>query len=145
MEMTRRTFTLAGLALPIVYATPLEANMSQLNIARILEAWNAPDEETRRSIVEATTTADLTYDDVHKRSQSNGQSAFLEFLTFFRSRVNDVQMTLDGDPEVLAGAARLRFALIRDDTVFSRGTYFATLSDDGRISSLFGFMDQEPS
>lgn len=54
-------------------------------------------------------------------------------------------MRLDAPVEELEGAARIRFAFMRGDAVFSRGTYFAILSEGGRISSLFGFMDQEPN
>lgn len=64
----------------------------------------------------------------------------------FRHRpVRDFHMRLDGSVEKLEGAARIRFAFMRGDAVFSRGTYFVILSEDGRISGLFGFMGQEPN
>ncbi|MEM8797235.1 MAG: hypothetical protein AAGE61_16855 [Pseudomonadota bacterium] len=119
--------------------------MTKTDITHILSAWNEPDPDKRRAIVVAATTQNFVYDDVHKKAPITGQDAFLGFLDFFRSRVAGVTMAADSAPDVLEGAARMRFKLTRDGEIFSRGTYFVTLAEDGRIASLFGFMDQEPA
>ncbi|MEM8838597.1 MAG: hypothetical protein AAGE89_10930 [Pseudomonadota bacterium] len=119
--------------------------MTKTDITHILSAWNEPDPDKRRAIVEAVATPDLVYDDVHKKAPITGHNAFLGFLDFFRSRVTGVTMAADGAPEILTGAARMRFKLTRDGQVFSRGTYFVLLAEDGRIASFFGFIDQEPA
>ena len=112
--------------------------------AELLSAWNEPDPERRRTIVEASVTEGIVYDDVHRSEPLTGREALLDFLAFFRERVPGITNALDGDPEVVRGSARFRFAMERDGRPFSKGTYFADLAPDGRIARMTGFIDVEP-
>jgi hypothetical protein len=112
--------------------------------ATLLSAWNEPDADKRAAIVAQTVAPDFRYDDVHRSSATTSVEEFLSFLTFFRSRVTGVEVSLDGTPEVLRGTARFRFVITRAGDIFSRGTYFATQNAEQKIQTMVGFIDQAP-
>ncbi|WP_227271009.1 hypothetical protein [Roseobacter weihaiensis] len=132
----------AGLFLPL----SVEAQMTETSpFSTVLSAWNEPDETVRRALIDDALSVDFTYDDVHRNAPLTSRVAFEDFLTQFRANVSGITVRLDGPPEVLRGTARFRFIMERDGAPFSRGTYFATLDEDGKINRMIGFMDQEPS
>ncbi|GAA3148721.1 nuclear transport factor 2 family protein [Streptomyces echinatus] len=113
-------------------------------VARYFEAWNATDPDALAKAVAAAWTEDGTYTDPladvrgHEQIAAVVQAAHEQFPGFEFRQTGDA----DGNHHI----ARFSWELVStaDGSAPVAGSDVITLSEDGRITSVLGFLDRLP-
>ncbi|MFC9429529.1 nuclear transport factor 2 family protein [Streptomyces sp. NPDC056987] len=114
-------------------------------VSRYLAAWNAPDSEAVAKAVAEAWTEDGTYTDPlvdvkgHEGVQAAIEGAHQQFPGF--------EFRLKGEVDGNHHIARFSWDLVStaDGSSPAGGSDVITLAEDGRISSVSGFLDRLPS
>jgi hypothetical protein len=113
-------------------------------VDRYIAIWNDTDAASRRALIARTWTEDAQY--VDPLMQSQGQPGIDAMIAGVQQRFPDFRFSLLGKPD--AHADRLRFSWglgPQGSEAVIKGTDFATVSKDGRLHSVTGFLDQVPA
>lgn len=113
-------------------------------VDRYIAIWNDTDAGSRRALIARTWTDDASYVDPLMHSQ--GHAGLDTMIAGVQQRFPDFRFSLLGKPD--AHADRLRFCWALGPAggeAVIKGTDFATVSKDGRLRSVTGFLDQVPA
>ncbi|MEM8750862.1 MAG: hypothetical protein AAGF28_11200 [Pseudomonadota bacterium] len=116
----------------------------QNTFERVLLLWQEADEEKRAIELEHLLSDDFVYVDAHLPETLNGREAFNDFLSLFRSRVENAIVESRVPLQRVKMHARCGFRLIKDGNILGQGEYFLTFEGD-RISRMCGFVDDRPA
>ncbi len=121
--------------------------MSKFNesVVRYIAAWNERDPKRRRELVAATWADDGSYVDAHRRGVGHAEiDAMLEAA---QQSLPGYQLSLVSGIEAHNNVARFSWSAggRPDAPLYIGGTDFMTLAADGRIASVFGFIDAMPA
>jgi hypothetical protein len=124
--------------------TTTSSNTSAVRIAeRYIAAWNEGNAERRRGIVAEAFAADASYLD--PLMQGQGHEGINAMIGGAQAHFPGHSFSLLGTPESHHDRIRFSWALAAGGAApVARGTDFATLSADGRLQAVTGFLDQMP-
>lgn len=113
-------------------------------VERYFSAWNAGDDEERAKAVAAAWTEDGSYTD--PLAQVAGHQELAAAIAAAREQFPGCEFRLTGDVEGHHGIARFSWELVvsADGSSPAAGSDVLTLAEDGRISSVKGFLDRVP-
>ncbi|MCW5703561.1 MAG: nuclear transport factor 2 family protein [Bradyrhizobium sp.] len=111
---------------------------------RYIELWNERMPGRRREMLAANWTADARY--VDPLMSGDGHDGVDALISGVQHKFPDFRFTLIGEPNGFGEHVRFSWGLGPDGAADSpiKGTDFAVLSQDGRIKSITGFLDQVP-
>ncbi|MGA5499630.1 nuclear transport factor 2 family protein [Streptomyces umbrinus] len=114
-------------------------------VARYFEAWNAGGEETLTKAVTAAWTADGTYTD--PLADVRGHEGIAAVIAGAHEQFPGFEFRLTGAVDGHHDLARFSWELVAvaDGSAPVAGFDVITLSDDGRIRSVHGFLDRVPA
>lgn len=109
-------------------------------VSTLLEAWNHPEPQRRKALIEDISTTNLRYIDPHRPTPVSSRDEFLEFLATFRERVpySLEQLKLDHHHHVF----RLHWQLRKDKHILSTGQFIGELNEQGQLTSIISFIDE---
>jgi hypothetical protein len=110
---------------------------------RYIELWNERAPKRRREMLAANWTGDARY--VDPLMSGDGHDGVDALISGVQQKFPDFKFTLIGEPNGFGEHVRFSWGLGPDGTDSPiKGTDFAVLSQDGRIKSITGFLDQVP-
>jgi len=111
---------------------------------RYIELWNERAAHRRREMLAANWTADARY--VDPLMSGDGHDGVEALISGVQQKFPDFKFTLIGEPNGFGEHVRFSWGLGPNGAADSpiKGTDFAVLSQDGRIKSITGFLDQVP-
>jgi hypothetical protein len=110
---------------------------------RYIELWNERAPNRRREILAANWTSDARY--IDPLMSGDGHDGVDALIAGVQQKFPDFKFTLIGEPNGFGEHVRFSWGLGPDGTDNPiKGTDFAVLSNDGRIKSITGFLDQVP-
>ena len=111
---------------------------------RYIELWNERAAHRRREMLAANWTADARY--VDPLMSGDGHDGVEALISGVQQKFPDFKFTLIGEPNGFGEHVRFSWGLGPNGAADSpiKGTDFAELSQDGRIKSITGFLDQVP-
>ena len=110
---------------------------------RYIELWNERAPKRRRDMLAANWTGDARY--VDPLMSGDGHDGVDALISGVQQKFPDFKFTLIGEPNGFGEHVRFSWGLGPDGTDSPiKGTDFAVLSQDGRIKSITGFLDQVP-
>ena len=111
---------------------------------RYIELWNERKPDRRREMLAANWTADARY--VDPLMSGDGHAGVDALISGVQQKFPDFRFTLIGEPNGFGEHVRFSWGLGPDGAADSpiKGTDFGVLSQDGRIKSITGFLDQVP-
>ncbi|MEV2195307.1 nuclear transport factor 2 family protein [Streptomyces phaeochromogenes] len=114
-------------------------------VARYFEAWNAGGEEALTKAVTAAWTADGTYTD--PLAEVRGHEGIAAVIAGAHEQFPGFEFRLTGAVDGHHDLARFSWELVAvaDGSAPVAGFDVITLSDDGRIRSVHGFLDRVPT
>ncbi|MDQ1032274.1 ketosteroid isomerase-like protein [Streptomyces umbrinus] len=114
-------------------------------VARYFEAWNAGGEEALTKAVTAAWTADGTYTD--PLADVRGHEGIAAVIAGAHEQFPGFEFRLTGAVDGHHDLARFGWELVAvaDGSAPVAGFDVITLSDDGRIRSVHGFLDRMPA
>lgn len=114
-------------------------------VARYFEAWNAGGEEALTKAVTAAWTADGTYTD--PLADVRGHEGIAAVIAGAHGQFPGFEFRLTGAVDGHHDLARFSWELVAvaDGSAPVAGFDVITLSDDGRIRSVHGFLDRVPA
>ncbi|MEU0646875.1 nuclear transport factor 2 family protein [Streptomyces umbrinus] len=114
-------------------------------VARYFEAWNAGGEEALTKAVTAAWTADGTYTD--PLADVRGHEGIAAVIAGAHEQFPGFEFRLTGAVDGHHDLARFSWELVAvaDGSAPVAGFDVITLSDDGRIRSVHGFLDRVPA
>ncbi|WP_419665341.1 nuclear transport factor 2 family protein [Streptomyces sp. 2-1] len=114
-------------------------------VARYFEAWNAGEEEALTKAVTAAWTADGTYTD--PLADVRGHEGIAAVIAGAHEQFPGFEFRLTGAVDGHHDLARFGWELVAvaDGSAPVAGFDVITLSDDGRIRSVHGFLDRVPA
>jgi hypothetical protein len=121
--------------------------MSTINdtVAGYIAAWNETDAGRRRDIIARIWSEDGSYLDAHR--DGTGHAAIDAMIGVVQQQFPGYRLRLSSSIE--AHHDRVRFSWSAGGTehapLFIGGTDFATLTQDGRLRAVTGFIDATPS
>ncbi|MGH3311057.1 MAG: nuclear transport factor 2 family protein [Streptomyces sp.] len=119
-------------------------NQYETAVTRYFEAWNAPDPAHREKAVAAAWTEDASYTDPLAEVRGHDQLAAL--ITGAREQFPGFAFELTGTVDGHHDTARFSWELRgADGAAPVAGSDVLTLAGDGRIRSVFGFLDRVPA
>jgi SnoaL-like domain len=102
--------------------------------------WNEPDADERRALVSAALTADATYIDPLMSGQ--GTEAISAMIGAAHKAYPEHRFALVGEPDGHHDYVRFTWSLAPDgEEPVAIGTDLAVLGDDGRLTSVVGFLE----
>ncbi len=111
---------------------------------RYIELWNERTPHRRREMLAANWTFDAKY--VDPMMSGDGHDGVDALISGVQQKFPDFKFTLIGEPNGFGEHLRFSWGLgpvgAADSPI--KGTDFAVLSQDGRIRSITGFLDQVP-
>jgi SnoaL-like domain len=112
-------------------------------IQRYIDAWNEPDSARRRELVARVWTDDGTY--VDPLMTGAGHDSIATMIGLAQQQFPEHRFELSYGPDAHNDRVRFAWRLYgpEGDAAVAGGTDFAVLGDDGRLSSVTGFL--EPS
>jgi hypothetical protein len=112
------------------------------NIAqRYIASWNETNTATRGQLVDALWTDDARYAD--PMMQADGPAAIAALIGGVHSQFPGCQFALTGQADGHGPFVRFSWSLGNGNgQVIARGTDFASVDADGRLSQVTGFLDQ---
>ena len=111
---------------------------------RYIELWNERTPQRRRDMLAANWTPDARY--VDPLMSGDGHDGVDALISSVQQKFPEFRFTLIGEPNGFGEHVRFSWALGPAGAADSpiKGTDFAVLSQDGRIKSVTGFLDQVP-
>ena len=110
---------------------------------RYIELWNERAPNRRRDMLAANWTSDAKY--VDPLMAGDGHDGVDALISGVQQKFPDFRFTLIGEPNGFGEHVRFCWGLGPDGVDSPiKGTDFAVLSQDGRIRSITGFLDQVP-
>jgi len=112
-----------------------------LNLAqRYIASWNEADAAPRRQLVDSLWTEDAHYSD--PMMQADGQDGIAALIGGVHTKFPGYRFALTGQPDGHRSHLRFSWSLApADGPVVARGTDFAAVAADGRLSQVTGFLD----
>ncbi|HEX3509709.1 MAG TPA: nuclear transport factor 2 family protein [Solirubrobacteraceae bacterium] len=105
-----------------------------------IQMWNEPDAERRRALVAETVTEDASY--VDPLMAGDGIDGIAGMIAGAQAAYPGHRFELLAGPDAHNGRVRFSWTLVSGDgDRVAVGHDFATLADDGRMSSITGFLD----
>ena len=107
-----------------------------------LAMWNESDPDARRDLIESAMTADARY--VDPMADVTGTEAMGQLISAVQEQFPGHRFELHTAPDAHHDCFRFRWALVADGgdgEPVAIGLDIATLSADGRLSSVIGFLD----
>ena len=121
--------------------------MSNVNetVIRYIAAWNERDAARRRELVAKTWAEDGSYIDAHRHG--TGHDAIDRMLAATQEQFPGYRLNLVSGIETHNNFVRFSWAAggTPEAPLYLGGTDFATLSPDGRIKTVAGFIDAAPA
>ncbi|WP_407566507.1 nuclear transport factor 2 family protein [Streptomyces sp. 184] len=112
-------------------------------VARYFTAWNATDPAEREKAVAAAWTEDATYTD--PLADVSGHTGLTAVITGAQEQFPGFEFRLLGPVDGHHDTARFTWELIAPDgSAPVQGFDVVTLAEDGRITSVRGFLDRVP-
>ncbi|MFC9220500.1 nuclear transport factor 2 family protein [Streptomyces hygroscopicus] len=114
-------------------------------VARYFEAWNATSPEARAKAVAAAWTEDGSYTD--PLAQARGHEQVAAVIAGAQEQFPGFEFRLTGSVDGHHDTARFSWELVSlaDGSAPVAATDVIVLAEDGRISSVLGFLDRVPT
>jgi ketosteroid isomerase-like protein len=110
---------------------------------RYIASWNEADAATRRQLIDSLWTDDARY--VDPMMQAEGQDGIATLIGGVHTQFPGHRFALTGKVDGHGPYVRFSWSLgPADGTVIARGTDFAAVAEDGRLTRVTGFLDQVP-
>jgi hypothetical protein len=106
----------------------------------LFEAWNEPDPERRRRLLEENVTPDVEFRDLH--SDTRGIDDLHAHLAAAQTHMPGMTLRREGDLQQCQGTAVARWTVGAGDGVKARGTNVYELAPDGRIARCVGLWER---
>lgn len=105
--------------------------------------WNETDAGRRRELIARDWTAEMTY--VDPLASCDGAEVVDQMIAGVQEQFPGHRFTLSGQPDGYGDRVRFSWSLAANGAPpVVRGTDFGVVSDDGRLKSVTGFLDQVP-
>ena len=118
----------------------LIAARAQRIAAQYIAVWDEPDTDRFRSLISSTFTPDAEYLD--PMMQSVGHDGLEKMISAVHAQFPGFRFQLHGTPDGHNNVVRFSWKLAADGAApVAYGTDVVTVSDDGRISQVTGFLD----
>jgi hypothetical protein len=116
---------------------------TETTVSTYIEMWNETDPHRRRDLVAEVVTEDASYLD--PVMASDGVDGIATMIGGAQQQFPGLTFALHAGPDVHHDRVRFSWSLAADggDPV-AIGTDFVTVTDDGRMSSITGFLDSTP-
>jgi SnoaL-like protein len=112
-------------------------------IARYLDSWNETDSTARRKLIDELWADDASY--IDPMAEAHGRDAIDATIAAMQARFPDFVFTQVGPVDAHHRLARFRWGLgARDAEPVVVGFDVAVTDEDGRLVSVFGFLDKVP-
>ena len=109
-----------------------------------IAAWNETDANRRQALIARAWTDDARY--VDPLMAGEGRAGIEALIAGVQQRFPDFRFSLLGKADSHNGRLRFSWALVPDGgEAVIKGTDFATISADGRLHEVTGFLDQVPA
>ena len=105
-------------------------------------AWNEPDEDRRRQLLEKSVTDDGTLVDAERAIV--GRDALVDLIGAFQEQKPWARMEFTSEPEEHHGSLRITWALVRNGARVEEGVDFGELAEDGRLRKIVSFFGLLP-
>jgi len=116
----------------------------QGSVDRYIAIWNETDTGSRQALIARTWTDDARY--VDPLMQGDGHDELDAMIAGVQQRFPDFRFSLLGKADAHGCNLRFSWALgPQDGEAVVKGTDFATVSSDGRLQRVTGFLDQVPA
>ena len=113
-------------------------------VDRYIAIWNETDAGSRRTLIARTWAEDARY--VDPLMQGDGHDGLDSMIAGVQQRFPDFRFSLLGKADAHGCNLRFSWALgPQGGEAVVKGTDFATLSGDGRLHRVTGFLDQAPA
>ena len=114
-------------------------------IDNYIAAWNERDAERRRELVQRTFAEDADYVDPLMRG--DGQDGIDHMIAGVQEQYSDYRFELAGGPDAHNDRVRFSWHLVGNGNgqPVATGYDFGTLTDDGRLGSVTGFLETPAS
>ena len=113
-------------------------------VAAYSAAWNEPDEDARRALLERSWTDDGVYCDPTGRAE--GRAALVAHIGGFHARMPGSRIELTSGVDEHDGLLRFTWSMLGPDSVVALdGMDFGELEDDGRLRRIVGFFGPFPA
>jgi hypothetical protein len=110
---------------------------------RYIASWNEVDPAARRQRIDGLWTENARYTD--PMMQADGQDGITSLIGGVHSQFPGYRFALTGQADGHGRYLRFSWSLApADGQAVARGTDFATVAADGRLSEVTGFLDQGP-
>jgi hypothetical protein len=117
---------------------------AQTLATRYIASWNEADAAARGRLVEDLWTEDASYAD--PMMKADGQDAIAALIGGVHVQFPGYRFALSGQPDGHGSFVRFSWSLAPSDgRVVARGTDFAAVAPDGRLTRVTGFLDQVPA
>jgi hypothetical protein len=108
-------------------------------VDKYIAAWNEADPERRRALAGQVWTDDGTYLDPLMRGE--GPDGIAVMIGAAREQFPGHRFELAFGPDAHNDRVRFAWRLVGDGAPVAAGVDFATVADDGRLSSVTGFLE----
>jgi hypothetical protein len=109
-----------------------------------LAAWNEPDDEARRAMLQDGWTVDASY--VDPMMAADGREQIASMIGQARASFPGCRFSLRGSPDGYGDRVRFSWSLGPDEAPDTfQGTDIVRLGADGRIREVVGFLDRVPA
>ena len=110
---------------------------------RYIASWNEIDPDARRRLIDSLWAEDGRYTD--PMMQARGQVAIADLIGGVHAKFPGLRFALSGTADSHGPYARFSWSFgPSDGPVVARGTDFAALAEDGRLTQVTGFLDEAP-
>jgi hypothetical protein len=108
---------------------------------RYIASWNEADATARRQLVDSLWTEEARYAD--PLMQAHGQDGITAVIGGVHAKFPGCRFTLAGQPDGHGPYVRFSWSLAAaDGQPLARGTDFAAVASDARLTEVTGFLDQ---
>jgi len=108
-------------------------------ITTYIAAWNETDPERRRALVGETFSEDARY--VDPLMSGEGQDGIAEMIGAAQSQFPGHRFELSFGPDAHSDVVRFAWTLHGADGPVATGVDFGTVSEDGRLRNVTGFLE----
>jgi hypothetical protein len=110
---------------------------------RYIEVWNEIDFAQRRRLMESSWIEDASY--VDPMMQGTGREQIGTLIGAVHKRFPGHRFALQGQPDGYGDRVRFSWTLAAPGApAVAHGTDFGVIAEDGRLSTVTGFLDQAP-